>query len=57
MGTSRVGPHATREYLAQMRARYELTLPAAKEPLLDEVCTVTGYHRSKLSENCSQRRI
>lgn len=45
MGASRVGPQATREYLAQMRERYEQAKPAAKGPLLDEICTLTGYHR------------
>lgn len=45
MGASRVGPQATREYLAQMRERYEHATPAAKGPLLDEICTLTGYHR------------
>ena len=45
MGTSRVGPQATREYLARMRERYERAGRDAKGALLDEVCEVTGYHR------------
>jgi len=45
MGATRVGPQATREYLARMRERYERARPAAKGGLLDEVCTVTRYHR------------
>ena len=45
MGASRVGPQATREYLAQMRERYERAGRGAKGGLLDEVCEVTGYHR------------
>jgi hypothetical protein len=45
MGASRVGPHARREYLAQMRERYEQAKPAAKGSLLDDICTLTGYHR------------
>jgi hypothetical protein len=28
-----------------MRERYEQAKPAAKGPLLDEICTLTGYHR------------
>src|SRR5215210_3885130 len=45
MGASRVGPQATREYLARMRERYERAGRNAKRGLLDEVCEVTGYHR------------
>lgn len=45
MGANRVGPQATREYLARMRERYERADRAAKGHLLDEVCDVTGYHR------------
>lgn len=45
MGTSRVGPQATREYLARMRERYERAGREVKRRLLDEVCEVTGYHR------------
>jgi hypothetical protein len=45
MGASRVGPQATREYLARMRERYEQAGREAKGGLLDEVCEVTGYHR------------
>jgi hypothetical protein len=45
MGASRVGPQATREYLAQMRERYAQARPGARGRLLDEVCAVTGYHR------------
>lgn len=45
MGATRVGPQATREYLARMRERYEQAARAAKGGLLDEVCEVTGYHR------------
>jgi hypothetical protein len=45
MGATRVGPQATREYLARMRERYERAKRAAKGGLLDEVCQVTGYHR------------
>lgn len=45
MGASRVGPQATREYLARMRERYERAGRDAKRGLLDEVCEVTGYHR------------
>jgi hypothetical protein len=45
MGASRVGPHATREYLARMRERYERAGRDAKGGLLDEVCEVMGYHR------------
>ncbi len=45
MGASRVGPQATREYLARMRARYERAGRDAKGALLTEVCEVTGYHR------------
>ena len=45
MGATRVGPQATREYLARMRERYERAGREAKGGLLDEVCEVTGYHR------------
>jgi hypothetical protein len=45
MGATRVGPQATREYLARMRERYERARREAKGGLLDEVCEVTGYHR------------
>jgi len=45
MGATRVGPQATREYLARMRERYERASGAVKGGLLDEVCQVTGYHR------------
>ena len=45
MGANRVGPQATREYLARMRERYERANRTAKGHLLDEVCDVTGYHR------------
>lgn len=45
MGATRVGPQATREYLARMRERYERAGREAKSGLLDEVCEVTGYHR------------
>ena len=45
MGATRVGPQATREYLARMRERYERARRAAKGGLLNEVCQVTGYHR------------
>lgn len=45
MGATRVGPQATREYLARMRERYERAGRDAKSGLLDEVCEVTGYHR------------
>ena len=45
MGTSRVGPQATREYLVRMRERYARAGRDAKGNLLDEVCEVTGYHR------------
>jgi hypothetical protein len=45
MGRRRVGPHAIREYLGRMRERYERAGRAAKGPLLDEVCAMTGYHR------------
>ena len=45
MGATRVGPQATREYLARMRERYERATRDAKGALLDEVCEVTGYHR------------
>ena len=45
MGASRVGPQATREYLARMRERYARAGRDAKGGLLDEVCEVTGYHR------------
>ena len=45
MGASRVGPQATREYLARMRERYERAGRDAKGGLRDEVCEVTGYHR------------
>ncbi len=45
MGASRVGPQATREYLARMRERYERAGRDTKGALLDEVCEVTGYHR------------
>ncbi len=45
MGASRVGPQATREYLARMRARYERAGRDVKGALLTEVCEVTGYHR------------
>ena len=45
MGDTRVGPQARREYLGQMRERYETATRATKSRLLDEVCTVTGYHR------------
>ena len=45
MGDIRVGPQARREYLGQMRERYERASRAAKGRLLDEVCEVTGYHR------------
>ena len=45
MGASRVGPQATREYLARMRERFERAGRDAKGGLLDEVCEVTGYHR------------
>ena len=45
MGATRVGPQATREYLARMRERYERAGREAKGRLLDEVCEVTGYHR------------
>src|SRR5678816_4844685 len=45
MGASRVGPQATREYLARMRERYDRAGRDAKGGLLDEVCEVTGYHR------------
>jgi hypothetical protein len=45
MGASRVGPQATREYLARMRERYERAGRDAKGGLLDEVCEVMGYHR------------
>ncbi|MBA2305791.1 MAG: hypothetical protein H0W08_24595 [Acidobacteria bacterium] len=44
MGTSRVGPQATNEYLARMRERYERAGLDAKGALLDEVCSVTRYH-------------
>jgi len=45
MGPSRVGPQATNEYLARMRERYERAGRDAKGALLDEVCSVTRYHR------------
>jgi len=45
MGRRRVGPQAIREYLGRMRERYEEAGRAAKGPLLDEVCAMTGYHR------------
>lgn len=45
MGAIRVGPQATREYLARMRERYGRADRTAKGYLLDEVCDVTGYHR------------
>ena len=45
MGDTRVGPQARREYLGQMRERYETATRAAKSRLLEEVCEVTGYHR------------
>lgn len=45
MGDTRVGPHARREYLAQMRDRYATATRPAKSRLLDEICKVTGYHR------------
>ncbi len=45
MGRIRVGPDAIREYLGRMRERYDHAARAAKGPLLDEVCEVTGYHR------------
>ena len=45
MGACRVGPQATREYLARMRERYERAGRDAKGGLLDEVCAVTGFHR------------
>lgn len=45
MGATRVGPQATREYVARMRERYERAGREAKSGLLDEVCEVTGYHR------------
>ena len=45
MGRIRVGPDAIREYVGRMRERYDHAARAAKGPLLDEVCEVTGYHR------------
>ncbi len=45
MGPSRVGPQATNVYLARMRERYERAGRDAKGALLDEVCSVTRYHR------------
>ena len=48
MGASRVGPQATREYLARMRERYERSDREARGGLLDEVCEVTGYHRKAM---------
>lgn len=45
MGATRVGPQATREYLGQMRDRYQRADRTARGHLLDEVCEVTGYHR------------
>jgi hypothetical protein len=45
MGETRVGPQATREYLARMRGRYEQARRRDRSRLLDEVCEVTGYHR------------
>ena len=45
MGATRVGPQATREYLARMRERFERAGRDAKRGLLNEVCEVTGYHR------------
>ena len=45
MGATRVGPQATREYLARMRERYVRARRETKGGLLDEVCEVTGYHR------------
>ena len=45
MGGTRVGPQARREYLGQMRDRYQRAPRDAKGRVLDEVCEVTGYHR------------
>jgi hypothetical protein len=45
MGSSRVGPQATREYLGRMRERYARADRPGRSRLLDEVCEVTGYHR------------
>ena len=45
MGRRRVSPQAIREYLGRMRERYERAERAARGPLLDEVCEMTGYHR------------
>ena len=42
MGGTRVGPQARREYLAQMRDRYQRAPREAKGRVLDEVCEVTG---------------
>ena len=52
MGATRVGPQATREYLGQMRDRYERADRTARGHLLDEVCEVTGYHRKAAIRLC-----
>lgn len=48
MGGTRVGPRARNEYLARMRERYDRATAERRPALLDEMETMTGFHRKAL---------
>jgi hypothetical protein len=48
VGETRVGPRARGEYLKRMRERYERASRAKRTELLNEMATMTGFHRKAL---------
>jgi hypothetical protein len=48
MGGTRVGPRATGEYLVRMHERYERADATKRTALLNEMATMTGFHRKAL---------